>query len=139
MITNGNKNLPKIAKIRGFELKGHCPTITLYIPPGSAGICLGSVHGFIGLNRRPRVRRPQTIPWRVLDRGKSKKTDPFPASERARSAKASAAAEAVSRGPRPLAAGFGDGSGVPNKAKTAEPLPVQPHDSSQEFNPRPAT
>src|SRR5476649_1774197 len=28
----------------------------------------------------------------------------------------------------PLAAGFGDGSGVPNKAKAAEPLPVQPRD-----------
>jgi hypothetical protein len=26
MVTKGNKNLLKIAKIRGFELKGHCST-----------------------------------------------------------------------------------------------------------------
>ena len=60
--------------------------------------------------------------WRQLQNHRLLSASP----ERARSVKASAADNGVQR-LWSLAAGFGDGGGVP-KTKAAEPLPVQPPD-----------
>jgi hypothetical protein len=50
----------------------------------------------------------------------------FPPGRKGRASVKASASGAWSPEAKPLAAGFGDGSGVPNGAKPAEPLAVQP-------------